>query len=154
MFRNILPMSVPSGFQIFIVRKNIGNISRGDLNATEKKTNMDAVAVAGPDVPFLVDLDAIWYARIGIREYTPVSKGLGGWLDIERVAERALVRKQVPVRIGWRATSSRAEFGRRPENRLLLQCPSYIFSMQLTFKRQRQRRLMATLTHKPSFHRQ
>ena len=93
MFRNILPMSVPSGFQIFIVRKNIGHISRGDLNPTEKKTNMDAVAVAGPDVPFLVDLDAIWYARIGIRKYTPVSKGLGSWVDIERVAEKVLVRK-------------------------------------------------------------
>ena len=115
---------------------------------------MDAVAVARPDVPLLVDLDAIWYARIGIREYTPVCKGLGSWVDVVCVAERALVRKQMPVRIGWRATLSRAELGRCPESRLLLQCPSYIFSMQLIFKQQRQRGLMATLTHKPSFHRQ
>ena len=115
---------------------------------------MDAVAVAGPNVPFFVDLDAIWYARIGIREYTSVSKGLGSWVDIVSVAEKTLVRKQMPVRIGWRGTSSRAEFGCCPESRLLLQCPSYMLSMQLIFKRQRQRRLMVALTHKPSFHRQ
>ena len=58
---------------------------------------MDAVAVPGPDVPFLVDLDAIWYARIGIREYTPVGKGLCGWVDIVRVAEKGFSQKVVSL---------------------------------------------------------
>ena len=53
---------------------------------------MNTITVARPDIPFLVDLDAIWYARIRICEYTPVSERLSSGVDIERVAEETQVR--------------------------------------------------------------
>jgi hypothetical protein len=47
---------------------------------------MDAIPITGPYVPFLIDLNTIRYARVGIREYTSIRKGLSSRVDVIRIA--------------------------------------------------------------------
>jgi hypothetical protein len=56
---------------------------------TKKRTNMNSIAVTRPNVPLLINLDAIRYASVRIRKNSPICERLSSRVDIIRVAEKA-----------------------------------------------------------------